>query len=139
MALGAPERCEVFKGVGAVAELKWGTKRTCLSCGAKFYDFAREPIVCPSCEVAFKVETPVKQKRVVRSTAWAKAPKKAVAEARRDDEVADNTKIDDDSDTEDEDDGESKNDIRESDPDEDIEAELSSEIDTGIKKGEEGG
>ena len=30
-----------------------GSKRTCLKCGAKFYDFAREPIVCPKCEATF--------------------------------------------------------------------------------------
>ena len=30
-----------------------GSKRTCLKCGAKFYDFAREPIVCPKCEASF--------------------------------------------------------------------------------------
>ena len=27
-----------------------GIKRICVSCAAKFYDMARSPIVCPSCE-----------------------------------------------------------------------------------------
>jgi uncharacterized protein (TIGR02300 family) len=27
-----------------------GTKRTCLSCGERFYDLARDPITCPACE-----------------------------------------------------------------------------------------
>jgi hypothetical protein len=26
-----------------------GTKRTCLACEVRFYDLARNPIVCPSC------------------------------------------------------------------------------------------
>ena len=30
-----------------------GTKRLCGSCGAKFYDLAKEPIVCPKCETVF--------------------------------------------------------------------------------------
>ncbi|WP_417452496.1 FYDLN acid domain-containing protein [Kiloniella sp.] len=28
---------------------EWGSKRTCLSCKAKFYDFLKSPIVCPKC------------------------------------------------------------------------------------------
>ncbi len=27
-----------------------GTKRRCISCGAKFYDLNRQPIVCPKCD-----------------------------------------------------------------------------------------
>jgi uncharacterized protein (TIGR02300 family) len=32
-----------------VAKPEWGVKRTCLNCGARFYDLQREPIVCPAC------------------------------------------------------------------------------------------
>jgi len=32
-----------------VAKPEWGTKRVCLSCGARFYDMRRDPIVCPAC------------------------------------------------------------------------------------------
>jgi uncharacterized protein (TIGR02300 family) len=32
-----------------VAKPEWGAKRTCHSCGARFYDLRREPIVCPIC------------------------------------------------------------------------------------------
>ena len=32
-----------------------GTKRLCGSCGAKFYDLDRTPIVCPKCETVFVV------------------------------------------------------------------------------------
>ncbi len=30
-----------------------GTKRLCGSCGAKFYDLNKTPIVCPKCETVF--------------------------------------------------------------------------------------
>lgn len=32
-----------------------GTKRVCQACETRFYDLAREPIVCPSCGVQFTV------------------------------------------------------------------------------------
>ena len=34
-----------------------GTKRACPSCGAKYYDLNRNPIVCPSCGTVFQVAT----------------------------------------------------------------------------------
>ena len=30
-----------------------GTKRLCASCGAKFYDLSKDPIICPKCETVF--------------------------------------------------------------------------------------
>ena len=30
-----------------------GTKRLCGSCGAKFYDLGKDPIICPKCETVF--------------------------------------------------------------------------------------
>jgi uncharacterized protein (TIGR02300 family) len=30
-----------------------GTKRVCQSCGSKFYDLNRDPIVCPACQTAY--------------------------------------------------------------------------------------
>lgn len=32
-----------------------GTKRVCPSCGTKYYDLNRSPIVCPSCGTVFQV------------------------------------------------------------------------------------
>lgn len=32
------------------APVNLGTKRNCPKCGTKFYDFAKEEIVCPKCE-----------------------------------------------------------------------------------------
>lgn len=40
-----------------MAKPEWGTKRMCLSCGARFYDFARSPITCPACGAVFDVES----------------------------------------------------------------------------------
>lgn len=33
-----------------LAKEEWGEKRWCPSCGAKFYDMKRRPIVCPKCD-----------------------------------------------------------------------------------------
>jgi len=35
-----------------------GTKRNCKSCGARFYDLERDPIVCPACGVTFTFDAP---------------------------------------------------------------------------------
>ena len=42
---------------------EWGTKRTCQSCAAAFYDMRRAPIVCPKCGAAFDPEVFVKARR----------------------------------------------------------------------------
>ena len=31
-----------------------GTKRVCQSCGAKFYDLMRDPIICPMCQSVYQ-------------------------------------------------------------------------------------
>jgi uncharacterized protein (TIGR02300 family) len=36
-----------------VAKPELGTKRLCGSCGAKFYDLSKNPIICPKCETVF--------------------------------------------------------------------------------------
>jgi len=46
-----------------VANPKWGTKRICQSCSAKFYDLQKSPIVCPSCGAAFDPEALLKSRR----------------------------------------------------------------------------
>jgi len=38
-----------------VAKPELGTKRLCPSCGTKYYDFNRSPILCPKCGTAFVV------------------------------------------------------------------------------------
>jgi uncharacterized protein (TIGR02300 family) len=38
-----------------VAKPELGTKRLCGSCGAKFYDLNKDPIVCPKCHAVMAV------------------------------------------------------------------------------------
>jgi uncharacterized protein (TIGR02300 family) len=35
-----------------------GTKRVCASCGARFYDLNRTPIVCPVCQTVYQIIPP---------------------------------------------------------------------------------
>ena len=35
-----------------------GTKRVCVSCGAKFYDLTKVPAVCPKCDTEQPVDVP---------------------------------------------------------------------------------
>ena len=42
---------------------EWGLKRQCLSCGAKFYDMQRHPIICPACGESFDPEQAIRLKR----------------------------------------------------------------------------
>ncbi len=40
-----------------MANSKWGTKRMCLSCGKRFYDMRRGPIICPTCDAPFELSS----------------------------------------------------------------------------------
>ena len=40
-----------------------GTKRVCPSCGARFYDLNRTPIVCPVCQSIYQVTPPPRPSR----------------------------------------------------------------------------
>lgn len=46
-----------------MAKPELGIKRTCASCGAKYYDLNRDPIVCPSCGAVFALATPARPER----------------------------------------------------------------------------
>jgi uncharacterized protein (TIGR02300 family) len=37
-----------------VAKPELGAKRQCLNCGTKFFDFAKDPILCPKCGTVFQ-------------------------------------------------------------------------------------
>lgn len=41
----------------------WGIKRTCHSCGAKYYDFKKKQPECPSCNTLFDPEALLKSRR----------------------------------------------------------------------------
>jgi uncharacterized protein (TIGR02300 family) len=46
-----------------VAKPEWGTKRICPSCGARYYDLLRRPVVCPRCSTPFDPEAFLKSRR----------------------------------------------------------------------------
>ncbi len=50
---------------------EWGEKRICRSCGARFYDMLRSPIVCPTCETVYE---PVTSGRGSRTKVSSPAP-----------------------------------------------------------------
>ena len=43
---------------------EWGVKRSCTSCGARFYDLLRDPVVCPSCGATVDITAVVKARRI---------------------------------------------------------------------------
>jgi uncharacterized protein (TIGR02300 family) len=46
-----------------VSKPEWGTKRTCQSCGAHFYDLRKDTIVCPKCGATYDPEAVLKSRR----------------------------------------------------------------------------
>lgn len=56
-----------------MAKPEWGVKRTCQSCGTRFYDMQRSPIVCPKCQSVVEPEVTFKSRR--SSAAPAAEPK----------------------------------------------------------------
>jgi uncharacterized protein (TIGR02300 family) len=47
----------------SVAKPDWGTKRICPSCGTRYYDLTRRPVVCPRCGTPFDPEAFLKSRR----------------------------------------------------------------------------
>ena len=67
-----------------------GTKRVCLACGMRFYDFSRSPIICPGCGTEFDPENIMKSR---------KGRPAAKSRARDDSDVADDDQMEDDDNT----------------------------------------
>jgi len=57
-----------------VAKPELGTKRLCASCGVKFYDLSKEPIVCPKCHTVMTVTAASARARPEPVAARAAAP-----------------------------------------------------------------
>ena len=51
------------KWVSTMAKAELGLKRTCLSCGMRYYDFNKTPIICPGCQTEFDPELVVRSRR----------------------------------------------------------------------------
>ena len=95
-----------------MAKPEWGTKRACQSCGAKFYDMRRSPIVCPSCGAVFDPEGLLRSRRAKPAPAKPQPEKPAVVADQElepafeadveDDDVDDDTDIEEVAETDDE-------------------------------------
>ena len=46
-----------------MARPEWGSKHICPSCGTRYYDLLRKPIVCPKCGTPFDPEAFLKSRR----------------------------------------------------------------------------
>ncbi len=64
-----------------MVKASWGTKRTCQSCAARFYDLNKGPIKCPKCGREHDREDFVKVRRGRGATAAAAAATAAAAAA----------------------------------------------------------
>jgi uncharacterized protein (TIGR02300 family) len=76
-----PSHPDRFKEFRTVAKPELGTKRLCGSCGAKFYDLSKDPIVCPKCSTVFEIVVPVARGRAAEAAALAAAGAAAAAAA----------------------------------------------------------
>ncbi len=61
---------------------KWGAKRQCQECGARFYDLRRSKATCTKCDAPFKAEVQPKAKRAIATRDKVEAPA-APAEAAK--------------------------------------------------------
>jgi uncharacterized protein (TIGR02300 family) len=86
-----------FSGSFCVVKASWGTKRTCQSCGARFYDLNKGPIKCPKCGREHDREDFVKVRRgrgaaaaatAAAATAAAAAAAAKLAAKKKSDEAA---------------------------------------------------
>ena len=46
-----------------MAKPEWGKKRTCQSCGTKYYDLNKTPMICPSCGAEFDPDLLLRTKK----------------------------------------------------------------------------
>src|SRR6266850_2204872 len=60
---GAPSRSGETSMERSVAKPEWGTKRICPTCGARYYDLLREPVICPKCDTPYDPEAFLKSRR----------------------------------------------------------------------------
>ena len=67
-----------------MAKADLGTKRACLSCAMRFYDFKRSPILCPGCGAEFDPENIIKNRK---SQPTSKAANGAGAKASDGDQI----------------------------------------------------
>ncbi|MFC3125054.1 TIGR02300 family protein [Pseudoroseomonas globiformis] len=74
-----------------MAKPELGLKRTCVACGAKFYDLTRQPAVCPKCDT----EQPAEQPRARRAAAPVEEKVKKRVPAAADTDSEDDVELED--------------------------------------------
>lgn len=74
-----------------MAKADLGTKRACLACGMRFYDFSRSPIICPGCGAEFDPENIIKSRK---GRPVAKTTSRADVDATDDDQIEDDDDAD---------------------------------------------
>ena len=74
-----------------MAKVDLGTKRACLACGMRFYDFSRSPIICPGCGAEFDPENIIKSRK---GRPAAKTTSRADVDATDDDQIEDDDDAD---------------------------------------------
>lgn len=102
-----------------MTKAEWGTKRSCTTCGARFYDLNKEPIVCPKCGAENEKHGAAKGRRGkgARSDATQKASRKPAAVAANDEEEDDGLAVNEESDDTESDIMEDASDLGEDDDD----------------------
>lgn len=100
-----------------MAKAELGIKRLCGSCGMRFYDFKRSPILCPGCSTEFDPNHIVKSRK---SRSASKASEKAVALDDDALDIIDDDDLDDDLDDLDDDLDNQAEVISKSDDDDDL-------------------
>ena len=74
-----------------MAKADLGTKRACLACGMRFYDFSRSPIICPGCGAEFDPENIMKSRK---GRPAAKSVARDDSDAAGDDQIEDDDNAD---------------------------------------------
>ena len=46
-----------------MAKPEWGSKRICPSCGTRYYDLLRDPVICPKCGTPYDPEAFLRSRR----------------------------------------------------------------------------
>ncbi len=54
-----------------MAKPELGSKRQCGSCGARFFDLNRDPILCPKCGAVYQIAMPVRAQRAAAAASAA--------------------------------------------------------------------
>lgn len=97
-----------------VSKPEWGTKRSCTTCGARFYDMQKTPIICPKCGAENEKDA-AKPKRAAATKVAKEPARKPVAKVIPED--IDEDLLDTDDDTDDADLMEDASDLGEDDED----------------------